>query len=106
MVERGVGELLYAFLCNVEPVSDGDLLADQVFERVRGIEYAPRHGLFLGRKFRTNALCARPIFLAQLFFQDLAGPGAGQGVKKFYRARALIVSEAAAAKLQNLIFGG
>jgi len=37
VVERGVSELLDAFLRNVEPVSDGDLLADEIFESVWGI---------------------------------------------------------------------
>ena len=32
MVERGISKLLDAFLRDVEPVSNGNFLADQVFE--------------------------------------------------------------------------
>src|SRR5512142_1031259 len=43
VIERGVGELLNALLGYIEPVGDGDLLADEVFEGVGRIEDAFGH---------------------------------------------------------------
>jgi hypothetical protein len=43
VVERSISKLLDALLGNVEPVGDGDLLADEVFEGVWGIKYAFGH---------------------------------------------------------------
>ena len=45
MVERGIGKLLDALLCHVEPISNGNFLADESFESFRGIEDAFGHNL-------------------------------------------------------------
>jgi hypothetical protein len=43
MIKSGIGELLDAFLRDVEPVRDGNFLADQSFEGFRRIENSFRH---------------------------------------------------------------
>ena len=45
MVERSVGKLLDALLRDVEPISDGDFLADESFESFEGIECSFGHSL-------------------------------------------------------------
>src|SRR5262245_38910311 len=60
--------------------------------------------LFLGRQLRPNSLRARPVFLAQLFFQDLAGARSWQRrVKKLHRARTFVVGKAAAAEVEDFL---
>ena len=43
MVKGGIGKLLDALLRDVEPVSNGDFLADEIFESFGGVEDAFGH---------------------------------------------------------------
>jgi hypothetical protein len=61
VVKRGISKLLNAFLCNLEPASNRNFLANQIFERVGGIKYALGHGVPFfyrnGRKERKEQQC-------------------------------------------------
>ena len=72
MVEGGVGELLNSFLRYVEPIGDGNFLADEILKSVWGVEYAFGHKINLCRPngARRNTAAYPPLRIRAALLQS------------------------------------